>query len=103
MFQIYNCLITQHDWRLVIIAGLVCLLASTVTISLLHRAFVARGNARLTWIAIAGGAAGCGTWTTHFIAMLAYEPGVAVGYDVTLTLLSLLLACAIIGIGFATA
>jgi methyl-accepting chemotaxis protein len=103
MFQIYNCLTTQHDWRLVLIAANVCLLASLVTISLLHRAFVARGNSRLTWIAIAGAASGCGIWTTHFIAMLAYEPGVPVGYDVAFTLLSLLLACVITGVGFATA
>jgi NO-binding membrane sensor protein with MHYT domain/methyl-accepting chemotaxis protein len=103
MFEIYNCLTTQHDWRLVIIAGLVCLLASLVTVTLLHRAFVAGGNARILWVAIAGAASGCGIWTTHFIAMLAYEPGVPVGYDVWLTLLSLLLACVITGIGYATA
>src|SRR6476620_358949 len=103
MFQIYNCLTTQHDWRLVIIAAVVCLLASLVTISLLYRALVAGGNSRLTWIAIAGAASGCGIWTTHFIAMLAYEPGVPVAYDVSFTLLSLLLACVIAGIGFSMA
>jgi NO-binding membrane sensor protein with MHYT domain/uncharacterized protein YoxC len=103
MFQIYNCLTTQHDWRLVIIAGLVCLLASFVAVILLYRAFVAGGSARVMWIAVAGAAFGCGIWTTHFIAMLAYEPGVPVGYDVSLTLLSLLLAAVITGTGFATA
>ncbi len=103
MFQIYNCLTTQHDWRLVIIAGLVCLLASLVAVTLLYRAFVAGGNARIMWIAIAGAAFGCGIWTTHFIAMLAYDPGVPVGYDVSLTLLSLVMAALITGIGFATA
>ena len=103
MFQIYNCLTTQHDWRLVVIAAIVCLLASLVTISLLHRAFVAAGRSRVTWIAIAGAASGCGIWTTHFIAMLAYEPGVPVGYDVAFTLLSLLLACVITGAGYAAA
>ncbi len=103
MFQIYNCLTTQHDWRLVIIAGLVCLLASFVAVTILYRAFVVGGNARVVWIAIAGAPFGCGIWTTHFIAMLAYEPGVPVGYDVSLTLLSLLLACVITSIGFATA
>ena len=103
MFQIFNCLTTEHDWRLVVIAAIVCLLASLVTISLLQRAFVAAGGSRVTWIAIAGAASGCGIWTTHFIAMLAYEPGVPLGYDVAFTLLSLVLACVITGIGFATA
>ena len=35
--------------------------------------------------------------------MLAYEPGTPVGYDISLTILSLLLACLITGVGFATA
>jgi methyl-accepting chemotaxis protein len=103
MFQIYNCLTTEHDWRLVVIAAIVCLLASIVTISLLHRAFVARGRSRVFWVMIAGAASGCGIWTTHFIAMLAYEPGVPVGYDVAFTLLSLLLACLLTGAGYAVA
>jgi methyl-accepting chemotaxis protein len=103
MIQIYNCLTTQHDWRLVVIAAIVCLLASLVTISLLHRAFLARGRSRVFWVMIAGAASGCGIWTTHFIAMLAYEPGVPVGYDVAFTLLSLLLACLLTGVGYAVA
>jgi NO-binding membrane sensor protein with MHYT domain/methyl-accepting chemotaxis protein len=103
MFQIYNCLTTQHDWRLVVIAGLVCLLASLVTITLMHRALMTRGRARIMWLVIAGAASGCGIWTTHFIAMLAYDPGVAVGYDVSLTLFSLLAAAVIAGLGLAAA
>jgi NO-binding membrane sensor protein with MHYT domain/methyl-accepting chemotaxis protein len=103
MFQIYNCLTTQHDWRLVVVAGVVCLIASFVAISLLHRAILATGNARLVWVTTAGAAFGCGIWTTHFVAMLAYEPGMAVGYDISLTLLSLVLACIIAGSGFAVA
>ena len=101
MFEIYNCLTTQHDWRLVVVAGLVCLLASLVAVNLLHRAFLAGGNSRVMWIAIAAAASGCGIWTTHFIAMLAYEPGVAVGYSILATLLSFVLAGIITGVGFA--
>jgi methyl-accepting chemotaxis protein len=103
MFQIYNCLTTQHDWRLVVIAGLVSLLASIVAIALFHRALMTSGRARITWLVIAGAAAGCGIWTTHFIAMLAYDPGVPVGYDITLTLLSLLAAALVTGLGLAVA
>ncbi|GJD97016.1 bifunctional diguanylate cyclase/phosphodiesterase [Methylobacterium iners] len=36
----------------------------------------------------AGIAAGAGTWSTHFIAMLGYDPGLGVGYDPFLTLVS---------------
>ncbi len=38
MFQIYNCLVTEHDLRLVVIAGLVCLTASFAAINLYTRA-----------------------------------------------------------------
>lgn len=103
MSQIYNCLTTQQDWRLVVVAGLLCLVASLVTITLLRRASAAAGQSRVMWLTIASAASGCGIWTTHFVAMLAYEPGVPVGYDVLLTLLSLLLAVVIAGVGFATA
>ncbi len=103
MFRIFNCLTTQHDWRLVVIAALVCLLASIVTITLFYRALATSGRTRIVWLVIAGAASGCGIWTTHFVAMLAYDPGVAVGYDVTLTLLSLLVAAVVTGLGLATA
>src|SRR6478735_10634794 len=37
-------------------------------------------------------AAGCGTWATHFIAMLAYDPGIGAGYNLVVTILSLLIS-----------
>ena len=103
MFRIYNCLTTQHDWRLVLIAALVCLVASLVTITLFHRAVATKGRARVVWLIIAGAASGCGIWTTHFVAMLAYDPGIAVGYGVSLTLLSLLVAAVLTALGLAAA
>lgn len=58
---------------------------------------------RLIWIAIAGGVFGYGVWATHFIAMLAYEPGVPTGYGIGLTALSLAVAMVLTscGLGFA--
>ena len=103
MFQVYNCLTQQHDWRLVIIAAIVCAVASIVTIQLLHRAFVAKAKKRVMWIVTAGVVAACGIWTTHFIAMLAYDPNVPVGYDITYTIVSLIAAVLICAIGFAIA
>ena len=79
MFRVFNCLTGEHDWRLVVLAGLVCLLASLVAVSLFHRAApCARARSRHAWLLLAGVATGCGIWATHFIAMLAYEPNVAV-------------------------
>ena len=92
MFRVLSCLSGEHDWRLVVLAGLVCFLASLVAVSLFHRACATRGRARTGWLALAGTATGCGIWATHFIAMLAYEPGVAIAYDIPLTALSLVAA-----------
>jgi len=103
MFRVFSCLTNEHDWRLVVLAGLVCLLASLVAVSSFRRARAASGRARHAWLMLAGAATGCGIWATHFIAMLAYEPGIAVAYDLWLTALSLILAIAITSAGFATA
>jgi diguanylate cyclase (GGDEF)-like protein/PAS domain S-box-containing protein len=103
MFQVLNCLATEHDLRLVGLAGTVCLLASFAAVSLFHRALATRGGVRARWLAGAGIATGCGIWATHFIAMLAYQPSVPVGYDIQLTFLSFLAAVAITTAGLAIA
>jgi diguanylate cyclase (GGDEF)-like protein/PAS domain S-box-containing protein len=103
MFQVFNCLATEHDWRLVIVAGVVCFLASLTAINLFDRARSASGRARAAWIITAGAATGCGIWATHFIAMLAYEPGVPVAYNLGLTALSLLAAIVVTSGGLAVA
>ena len=77
MYRVFSCLTVEHDLRLVVLAGALCFLASLTAINLFNRARAARGRARATWILTAGVATGCGIWATHFIAMLAYEPGVA--------------------------
>ncbi len=103
MYRVLTCLTVEHDWRLVLLAAAVCLLASTVVISLFHRAQATQGRTRLMWVALDGAAAGCGIWATHFIAMLAYDPGVGAGYDLSLTILSLGFASLITGLGVAIA
>jgi diguanylate cyclase (GGDEF)-like protein/PAS domain S-box-containing protein len=54
-------------------------------------------------LALDAAAAGFGIWATHFIAMLAYDPGIGAGYDVTLTILSLLIAILLTGAGLTMA
>lgn len=99
MYQVLFCLTDQHDWRLVALGGAVCLLASAAAISLFHRARAASGSARLVWIALDAVVAGCGIWATHFIAMQAYGPGAGGGYNIPVTVLSLIFAIAVTFIG----
>jgi methyl-accepting chemotaxis protein len=103
MFRVLTCLTTQHDWRLVVVAGIICLLASLVAVNLYHRARATAGNVRLVWVITAGAATGSGIWATHFIAMLAYDPGVGMAYHTWLTVLSLFAAATVTGIGLAVA
>src|SRR5947209_19817578 len=103
MFRVLSCLFIEHDLRLVVLAGLVCFLASLVAVSLFHRACATRERARAAWLGLAGLATGCGIWATHFIAMLAYEPGVAVAYDVPLTAVSLIAAAVVTFLGLSVA
>jgi methyl-accepting chemotaxis protein len=103
MFRILTCLGGEHDLRLVVVAGIVCFLASLTAVSLFGRARAASRRARAIWILGAGAATGCGIWATHFIAMLAYDPGISIAYNIGLTALSLLVAIAITGVGLAVA
>jgi NO-binding membrane sensor protein with MHYT domain len=103
MFRVYTCLTVDHDWHLVALAVAVCFLASAVAISLFHRAQATSGRTRLFWLSLDAAAAGCGIWATHFMAMLAYGPGIGAGYNLVLTILSLLIAVLITGVGLGTA
>ena len=103
MFRVITCLVTEHDLRLVVIAGLICYLASYTAINLFRRARGLTGRARVNWIIAAGAATGCGIWATHFIAMLSYDPGIAIAYNLKLTALSLILAVFITSLGLSAA
>jgi hypothetical protein len=100
MFRVFTCLTGEHDLRLVLLAGMVCLVASIVAINIFHRAIASQTGMRFVWIAIAGAAIGYGIWATHFIAMLAYEPGISTGYGIVLTASSLAAAMLLTSGGF---
>src|SRR4051794_1503090 len=103
MFPILAHVGAEHDWRPIAVASLVCFLASLAAISLLYRALATNGRTRAIWIITAGATTGCGIWSTHFIAMLAYDPGVGTTYDLVLMVISLLAAVVITGSGLSVA
>jgi NO-binding membrane sensor protein with MHYT domain len=81
MVKIIGCVIHQHDLRLVGLAAFICFLSCLTASALLSRAKAAKGLLRTTWIAIAGLEFGGGAWALHFIAMLAFMPGIAISFD----------------------
>ncbi len=100
MLHVLGCITQQHDLRLVVLAGVLCLFACFAAMSLLMRARASLGHTRNLWLAAAGLVAGCGIWGTHFVAMLAYRPGFPVAYDPGLTALSVIIAVMLCGLGF---
>ncbi|MGW6459085.1 MHYT domain-containing protein, partial [Streptomyces sp. NPDC055078] len=64
------------------------------------RALGASGRARRNWLITAASAIGTGIWTMHFVAMLGFAVrGTEIRYDVPLTILSLVVAMLVVGVG----
>ncbi|APX86059.1 bifunctional diguanylate cyclase/phosphodiesterase [Methylorubrum extorquens] len=103
MLTVVGCLVEAHDFRLVALAAGICALSALTTVCLVSHARRARGWAQVGWLTVAAAAGGSGIWATHFIAMLAFAPGVPSGYDVALTGLSLAIAVALVGSGLSLA
>src|SRR5437879_495801 len=103
MLTIYNCIVNAHDLRLVGLAAVICTLASFAALSLLHHVLRSAGHLRLTWLAVSATSTGFGIWATHFIAMLAFSPGLPTAYNISLTALSLIAAITLTGFGLALA
>ena len=103
MLRVLGCITQDHDLRLVLLAGVLCLFACSTAMGLIGRARASDGRARALWIAGAGFVAGCGIWATHFVAMLAYRSPYPFDYDIGLTILSVVIAVALCGAGFALA
>lgn len=81
-----------HHSAYVLLSLLVAVLGSWTALDLFRRVRTHVGRARRVWLATAAVAMGSSIWSMHFIAMLGFDPGSPVRYDVPLTMLSLGLA-----------
>ena len=100
MFKVISCLVNEHDYRMVVVAALVCLCATLTAFRLYSRMNGATGLARGAWLLFTSLVAGSGVWATHFLGMLAYNPGLKTGYSPTGTIMSLMIAVLFMGGGF---
>ena len=103
MSRVLACIAVDHDLRLVLVAALVCAIAAGAAFGAHVRLQRAHGVTRWVWAGLTALVAGSGTWATHFIAMLAYEPSLPIGYAALETALSLVIAIVGMGAGFALA
>jgi signal transduction histidine kinase len=104
MYQIYDCIAERHDPYLLLLAVAICAVGCLTALSLLARARdgSSRRSTRL-WLGAAAFVAGAAIWSTHFVAMLAFQPGMPLGYDLDLTALSIALGMSLSWVGFAIA
>ncbi|WP_262692664.1 bifunctional diguanylate cyclase/phosphodiesterase [Kordiimonas aestuarii] len=100
--DLYRCFVIDHDLSLVLLAAAICAFACFTSVSLILRAESESRISRTRWLLLTALAAGVGIWATHFIAMLAYDVGLPKSYDLVPTILSVLIAIFLTGLGFAT-
>ncbi|WP_248751710.1 EAL domain-containing protein [Pseudomonas sp. MWU15-20650] len=92
-------LIGSYSPSLVVISLCVAILASYTALDLAGRISTAKGRAVYLWMAGGALAMGVGVWSMHFIGMLALRLPFALGFDLDITALSLLIA--VLSSGFA--
>jgi diguanylate cyclase len=88
-------LVSSYNLLLVALSYLVAVLASYTALDLTGRINSATGNAARWWLAGGATAMGIGIWSMHFIGMLAFSLPIQLGYDPTITTLSLAIAIAL--------
>src|SRR5262245_56647043 len=102
MIKVVSCITGQHNITLVLLAVAVCTFGSFTALSLLARARIEKtGAIHKRWLVASAVVAGAAVWSTHFVAMLAYDPPLQLGYDIGLTALSIVIAMAVTVAGFA--
>ncbi|GGB49853.1 putative signaling protein [Oceanisphaera marina] len=83
---------SSYNQILVICSVIVAILASYTALNMASRVSSTSGRSALLWLIGGSFAMGFGIWSMHFIGMLAFRLPISLGYDVPLTLVSLLIA-----------
>ncbi|MFC4601277.1 MHYT domain-containing protein [Cohnella hongkongensis] len=83
-----------YDIALVLFSYIVAVVASYTVLDLAGRVSETRGFSRGLWLVFGAAGMGMGIWSMHFVGMLAFKLEVPVAYDLTLVLISVLVAIA---------
>jgi diguanylate cyclase (GGDEF)-like protein len=86
--------IGSYNGVLVLFSVLVAIFASYTALDLAARITAMQGRSAHWWLAGGAFAMGTGIWSMHFIGMLAFSLPIPMGYDPTITSLSLVIAIA---------
>ncbi len=92
MFRVLNCFTQEHEFGLVVLAAVFCVIGCLISFQLVVRTRRSTREQKFGWLFLTAVAAGSVIWTTHFLAMLGYEPNITHSYDPSTTLLSWFIA-----------
>ncbi|OIQ44235.1 MAG: bifunctional diguanylate cyclase/phosphodiesterase [Roseobacter sp. MedPE-SW] len=90
MYRLLDCITQDHIYGLVAVAAIICVIGSVLSTHMSSRLLQWTGKRRIVQLPLAGLITGATIWSTHFIAMLSYNPGYAHGYEPVMTGVSLL-------------
>src|SRR4030095_13321092 len=89
-----------HHPLFIALSSLTAWLGAWTALDVFRRVRAHVGGWGLAWLTATALAMGLSIWSMHFIAMLGFNPGAEVRYDVSRTVLSLLLAIATTAFAF---
>ena len=92
MLTVLSCIAFDHDPFSLGLAVAILVVGAVLTMRLYARVRRTQGSLKYLWLFPSGMIAGGTIWSTHFVSMLAYESPLILGYDVTLTAASLVIA-----------
>ncbi|MFE7531559.1 MHYT domain-containing protein [Kitasatospora sp. NPDC057542] len=93
----------DHGWVTPAVSYFVACLGAFVALRSARWALVSQGRTRAVWLLFASTSLGAGIWSMHFIAMLGFSvTGAEISYRPGLTVLSLLVAVTVVGVGLFT-
>lgn len=99
---LFACIAQQHDLKLVLLAACICALGTFSAFALGREVLRSRqASGCLIWGTLGVTATASAIWATHFIAMLAYRPGLPFRFEAAPTILSFGVALTLVGAGAA--
>ncbi|HUP94643.1 MAG TPA: EAL domain-containing protein [Burkholderiales bacterium] len=90
-------MIGTYNYWLVMVSLLVAMLASYTALDLATRITASRGKSARAWLIGGAFSMGIGIWSMHFVGMLAFSLPIPMSYEVTITLVSMLIAIVVSG------
>src|ERR1700688_2943299 len=95
-------MVGTYNYWLVLLSIVVAIFASYAALNLATRITASRDRAARAWLVGGAFSMGTGIWSMHFLGMLAFSLPIPMGYDIPVTLLSMLIAIVVSGFALYT-